>query len=83
MTNRTLKFRAYDKLKKVYFAVHFDIIGEVTMFNMVDSYCSENRLPNEDSLSYLNNIVIEQYTGFDDISSYYIFVKFSIAIIAV
>lgn len=53
---RELKFRAWNKKDKQYEAVGFHIIGEVTVFDLLDCH----------SIESFNNFEIEQFTGFKD-----------------
>lgn len=50
---RDLKFRAWDKVKKEWVMVGFHIIGEVTVFDMLNGYRMQD----------FNNIEITQFTG--------------------
>jgi uncharacterized phage protein (TIGR01671 family) len=53
---KAIKFRAWDKAKKEYTAVGFHIIGETTLFDLLNQY----------SVEALNDIEIEQFTGMLD-----------------
>ena len=63
--NREIKFRAFDSNKKVMISEGYHVIGEVTMFGIIDQYVQENRgeIP---SLEYYNFIQESQYTGLKD-----------------
>lgn len=39
------KFRAYDKLNKLWIVGGFHVIGEVTIFGVIESYCKANLTP--------------------------------------
>lgn len=50
------KFRAFDVKKKEYIEIGFHIIGEVTVFDVINQY----------SVEAFNDILIEQFTGLVD-----------------
>lgn len=56
------KFRAFDTLKKVMIAEGFHVIGEVTMFSVIDQYVRENR-EGKSSLERYGDIEVMQWTG--------------------
>lgn len=56
------KFRAFDKLKKVMIAEGFHVIGEVTMFSIIDQYCMENA-EGKPLLERYGDIEVMQWTG--------------------
>ena len=62
---RTMQFRAWDKKEKCWIMNTdknpFNIIGEFTMFNLLDQYSLSKGSP-----KYINNIVISQFTGLND-----------------
>lgn len=62
---REIKFRAWDSHKKTMIAVGYHVIGEVTIFGLIDQYVQENHgeIP---SLEYYNYIIESQYTGLTD-----------------
>ncbi len=63
------KFRAYDKITDELINPEFHILGETTIMGMFDQYVHEKNLENprhDCSLFYLNDILIEQYTGLYD-----------------
>jgi uncharacterized phage protein (TIGR01671 family) len=64
--NREIKFRAWDKKTQKMIATGYAVIGEVTMFNMVDQYISEHKDPDQPTLSRLKDIVEMQFTGLKD-----------------
>lgn len=53
------KYRAYDTVTKEYITREFWIIGETTMFNVLEMQFEHN-------LERLNDIIVEQYIGKDD-----------------
>jgi uncharacterized phage protein (TIGR01671 family) len=59
------KFRAYDKLKEQMITEGFHVIGEVTMFMMIDKYIDENR-EGKSSLDRYGDIIVTQFSGFQD-----------------
>lgn len=67
---REIKFKAFDLANKKWVAKEpFAVIGECTMFNMVERYLEENRLPDDNSsLDVLcrTNISLMQFTGLTD-----------------
>lgn len=68
---REIKFRAWDNKRKEWIAKGFNIIGEYTVFGMLEQYQAE-RIKKNDSpeglIMSLNDIIINQYTGFKDAS---------------
>jgi len=62
---RKLMFRAWDTKTKKMIATGFHVIGETTMFNMIEVHCQETR-ESGTTLERLNDIVVMQYTGFKD-----------------
>lgn len=61
MSNSRHKFRAWDKKLNTFFPPdgdtwHFSIIGETTMFDLLNQYSIED----------YNNLIIEQFTGLQD-----------------
>ena len=62
---REIKFRAYDKQLGVFIATGFHVIGEVTMFNMIDQYCFENK-GKTTTIDRYGDVEIMQYTGLKD-----------------
>jgi hypothetical protein len=53
---RKIMFRAFDKIRKIFVSTDFNIIGETTVFGVLDQY----------SLEGLNNLEIQQWTGYED-----------------
>lgn len=62
---REHKYRAFDKVTNKMIATGFHVIGEVTMFNMIDAYLQEHTL-GMPTLLRLNEVVLMQYTGKQD-----------------
>lgn len=54
--NRDLKFRAWDDVNKKFPLIGFDIIGETTIFGLVQQY----------NLEHLLHLQISQFTGYKD-----------------
>lgn len=65
---RELKFRAYDLRLKTWVCTGFHIIGEVTMFNMIDAYCSLNIIEGVPLLLRYKDIKVTQWTGLTDMN---------------
>ena len=63
---REIKFRAWDKATKRIIAEGFHVIGEVTMFGMIEMYLSEHQCGKSSSLQRMNDVVLMQYTGLKD-----------------
>jgi uncharacterized phage protein (TIGR01671 family) len=63
---REIKFRAWDKRKKEWVSVGFHILGETTLFGLIETYCLENREKGESSLERMNDIEITEFTGLLD-----------------
>jgi uncharacterized phage protein (TIGR01671 family) len=63
---RHYSFRAWDNKYKQMIVEDFSVIGEVTMFGIIDEWISEHKEPEESSLERLNDIIISQYTGLID-----------------
>lgn len=64
--NREIKFRAFDKKLNMMVTEGFHVIGEVTMFSLIDQHIHEHKQEGEDSLGRLGDIEIMQYTGLKD-----------------
>jgi len=64
--NREIKFRAWDNRDKKFVATGFGVIGEVTMFGVIDEYCFETKSKDQTTLDRLGDIEIEQFTGLKD-----------------
>lgn len=60
------KFRAWDKKLNQWVAVGFHVVGEVTMFNAIDMYCSENLCGDDSTLHRMRDIEISQWIGIKD-----------------
>lgn len=56
------KFRAFDSLRKVMIATGYHVIGEVTMFGIIDQYIAEH-LEGKSHLDRYKDIVESQFTG--------------------
>ncbi len=66
---REIKFRAWDELARKMAVIGFHVIGEVTMFNMIDMYIQETRdSKTESTLARLGDFILEQFTGFQDVN---------------
>lgn len=59
------KFRAFDKRTNKMIATGYHVIGEVTMFRMIENYLDENRL-GLTLLERLNDVVEMQFAGTKD-----------------
>jgi uncharacterized phage protein (TIGR01671 family) len=66
MSNREIKFRAWDIRFKKMVATGFHVIGEVTMFNMIEGYCYETLNEGESVLTRLNDIEVTECVGIKD-----------------
>lgn len=67
MENRVIKFRAWDKLKGKMIAEGFHLIGETTLFNMIENYYFNLREETgEPTLSLLQYCETMQFTGLLD-----------------
>ena len=64
--NREIKFRAWDNRDKKFVATGFGVIGEVTMFGVIDEYCFETKSKDQTTLDRIGDIEIEQFTGLKD-----------------
>ncbi len=62
MKQREAKFKAYDIIKNKVICEGFHVVGEVTMFNMLEQYCHEN-MEGETGLEKLHGFEIVQFTG--------------------
>ena len=62
---RDIKFRAWDAFKSVWICEGYHVIGEVTMFGLIDQHVQESRhgIP---SLEYYNHILETQFIGLTD-----------------
>ena len=58
--SRKIKFRAYDKKEKVMFAEGFNVIGEYTVFDVLNQHIQGN------FIERLNDIDVMQFTGLLD-----------------
>lgn len=59
------KFRAFDRLTNKFIATGFHVIGEVTIFGIIDQWISEN-LNGKSHLDRYNDIDISQYVEIQD-----------------
>lgn len=64
--SREIKFRAWDNRDKKFVATGFSVIGEITMFGVIDEYCFETKSKDQTTLARLGDIEIEQFTGLKD-----------------
>lgn len=62
---RDIKFRAFDTLTNKMICVGFSVIGETTVFGLIDQYVGEN-MCGKGSLDRYNDIKITQFTGLKD-----------------
>lgn len=62
---RDIKFRAWDTLTNKMICVGFSVIGETTVFGLIDQYVGEN-MCGKGSLDRYNDIKITQFTGLKD-----------------
>lgn len=65
LSQREIKFRLYDKLKKEIVFDDFHVFGEVTLFNAIGAYAYETK-GEKSSLERYNDFEIMQYTGLKD-----------------
>lgn len=65
---REIKFRAWDKRNKEFIASGFHVIGETTMFSIVENYCWDNRDSEigETTMERLGEVLISEFTGLKD-----------------
>lgn len=63
---RQIKFRAYDLSLNKWVATGFHIIGEVTMFGIIDQYVHENPVKGMPTLERYGDIEVTQWTGLVD-----------------
>lgn len=63
---RDIKFRAFDKLTSKMIATGYHVIGEVTMFSMIQIYLYENLGESQSSLLRMNDVVEMESTGLKD-----------------
>lgn len=64
--SREIKFRAFDGRLKKMICTGYHVIGEVTMFSLIDQYCDENPVEGMGSLVRYQDIIESQYTGKKD-----------------
>jgi hypothetical protein len=69
------KFRVYDKREKKFIGIGFHVVGEFTMFNVIDSYCFYNRGFKETTLERMNDIEVTQWIGLLDANKVDIYEK--------
>lgn len=62
---RDIKFRAWDTLTNKMIATGFHVIGEITVFGLIDQYIRENH-GNKNFLERYNDIIIQEFTGLQD-----------------
>lgn len=63
--NREIKFRAWDNLTNEMICVGYHIIGEVTVFGLIDQFIKEN-MYEKSSLDRYNDIIEMEYIGLQD-----------------
>jgi uncharacterized phage protein (TIGR01671 family) len=63
---REIKFRVWDTRTKQWIATGFHVIGEVTMFGIVDDYLCKNLCGKASSLERLQDVALMQFTGLLD-----------------
>lgn len=63
---RPYTFRAWDNKVKEWIDQDFAVIGEVTMFGIIDEWISEHKEEAESSLERLGDIILSQHTGLYD-----------------
>lgn len=56
------KFKAYDTIKKKVICEGFHVVGETTMFNLIEQYCNAN-MEGESGLLKLRGFVIVQFVN--------------------
>ena len=67
MNNREIKFRIWDTFTKKMVATGYHVVGEVTVFSLIDQWAKEYRNPkSEHSLDRYNDFIEMQYTGLKD-----------------
>jgi uncharacterized phage protein (TIGR01671 family) len=64
--NREIKFRVWDTLTKKMVDTGFHVIGEVTVFGLIDQYAQENKGDRKCSLERYNDFVLMQWVGLKD-----------------
>lgn len=64
------KFRAWDNRNKKFIAEGFSVIGETTMFQMIEEYCEQNMGDAKTFLHRLGDIVITQRFEVDGVGYY-------------
>jgi uncharacterized phage protein (TIGR01671 family) len=62
---RNIKFRAWDKKLKAWVVKGFHVFGEVTLFNVIGSYCYETK-DERGSLDRYNDIEVTEFTSLSD-----------------
>lgn len=65
---KAIKFRAWDIKYSEMIATGFTVIGEVTMFGIIDQYVCENPIDGRCSIERYNDIILMQFTGLKDIN---------------
>lgn len=63
---REIKFRAWDSARKEMIATGFHVIGEVTMFSVIEQWLSEHPIEGKGILERLADVVILEFTGMQD-----------------
>ena len=78
---RNPKFRAWDKVTKKWIAKDFHVLGEVTCFDLIGQYLSENKCGAKTSLERLNDVELQECTGLKDCNENWIYEGDIIAIL--
>jgi uncharacterized phage protein (TIGR01671 family) len=63
---REIKFRAWDTATKHMVVTGFHVIGEYTLFSLIEQWLAENPAGAKSSLDRLCDVVITQFTGLKD-----------------
>lgn len=63
---REIKLRAWDSARKEMIATGFHVIGEVTMFSVIEQWLSEHSIEGKGILERLVDVVLSEFTGMQD-----------------
>lgn len=66
MVEKINRFRVWDRKTKKFISIGFHLLGEVTMFNVIDEYVFETKNENEPSLTRYDDLVENQFIGIQD-----------------